>query len=103
MFESPCVEDGPYNGSHGRNVVNDEKQEDICPPNEPNSKILPRVKLPHELYEMKKRRFENFIRSPFIEVKPSPVPSIDELKNRKNILDPIMVQMLRQVRPWVEV
>lgn len=99
MFQSPCIEvkssdkDGMHNGSQG-NVVNDEKQEVLC---------QPLKKLPHERYGIKKRRFEKVIRSPFIEVKPSKVPSLDELKNRKNILDPIMVKMLREVRPWVEV
>ena len=96
MFQSPCNEKQP-NGSLG-NVVNDEREEDLRQPNE--AKLKP---LPHERYLPKKRLFENVIRKPFIEVKPSKVISFDELKNRKNILDPTMVQLLRQVRPWIEV
>lgn len=79
------------------NVANDEKQDDLRQPKEAN------FKLPHERYITNKRKYEQVIRSPFIEVKSPKVPSIDELKNRKNILDPIMVQMLRHVKPWVEV
>lgn len=108
MFQSPCIEvessdkEGLHNGSLG-NVVNDEKQQDLCQPNEAKFKSSPLKQLPHERYGPKNRRFEKVIRSPFIEVKPSKVVSLDELKNRKNIIDPIMVQMLRQVRPWIEV
>ncbi|PWA77753.1 phospholipase-like protein [Artemisia annua] len=108
MFQSPCIEvdspnkDGLHNVSLG-NLVNEEKQEDLSQPNEAKFESSPLKQLPHERYGPKKRRFENIIRSPFIEVKPAKVVSLDELKNRKNILDPTMVQMLSQVRPWIEV
>lgn len=78
-----------------------EKPGELSQPME--AKVPHKKLLPHERYGIKKRKYEEVIRSPFVQSKASKVPNIDELRNRKNLLDPVMLQMLRQVRPWVEV
>ncbi|PWA93253.1 phospholipase-like, Aminotransferase-like mobile domain protein [Artemisia annua] len=68
--KSLCIEvespdkDGLHNGSLG-NVVNDEKQEDLCQPNEAKFKSSPLKQLPHERYGPKKRRFEKVLHRPY--------------------------------------
>ena len=53
----------------------------------------------------KKRRFEDVIRSPYVENqnKTSQVPSPEQLRGRMNIEDPVIAERLLEVRPWVEV
>ena len=53
----------------------------------------------------RKRRFEDVIRSPYVEKvsKTSEVPSAEELRGRKKIENPLIAEKLLQVRPWVEV
>nr|GEU95708.1 phospholipase-like protein [Tanacetum cinerariifolium] len=61
------------------------------------------MKLALEKCKTTKRRYVNVLRSPMevdIEIKG---PSMDTLKNQKNVLDAYMIERCQELKPWEEV
>ncbi|GJW56194.1 phospholipase-like protein [Tanacetum coccineum] len=61
------------------------------------------MKLAIERCVPKKRKYVDVLRSPFCALpKISNVPSIEQLANQKNVLNPLMIEKCKSVKPWIE-
>ncbi|GJV46389.1 phospholipase-like protein [Tanacetum coccineum] len=61
------------------------------------------MKLAIERCVPKKRKYVDVLRSPFCALpKISNVPSIKQLANQKNVLNPLMIEKCKSVNPWIE-
>ncbi|GKE05390.1 hypothetical protein Tco_1397408, partial [Tanacetum coccineum] len=62
------------------------------------------MKLAIERCVPKKRKYVDVMRSSFCELpKISNVPSIEQLANQNNVLNPLMIEKCKSVKPWIEV
>ncbi|GJU68158.1 phospholipase-like protein [Tanacetum coccineum] len=51
----------------------------------------------------KKRKYVNVMRSPFSGLSETlNVPSMEQLANQKNVLNPLMIEKCKSVKPWIE-
>nr|GFC36135.1 phospholipase-like protein [Tanacetum cinerariifolium] len=61
------------------------------------------IKLAIERCVPKKRNYVDVLRSPFYALpKISNGPSIEQLANQKNVLNPLMIEKCKSVKPWIE-
>nr|GEW26168.1 phospholipase-like protein [Tanacetum cinerariifolium] len=61
------------------------------------------MKLAIEHCVAKKRKYVDVLRSSFCELpKISNVPSIEQLANQKNVVNPLMIEKCKSVKPWIE-
>ncbi|GJW16959.1 hypothetical protein Tco_0024395 [Tanacetum coccineum] len=61
------------------------------------------MKLAIERCVPKKRKFVDVVRSPYIGLSTTlNVPSMEELANQKNVLNPLMIEKCKSVKPWIE-
>nr|GFC57473.1 phospholipase-like protein [Tanacetum cinerariifolium] len=61
------------------------------------------IKLAIERCVPKKRKYVDVLRSPFCALlKILNVPSIEQLANQKNVLNPVMIEKCKYVKPWIE-
>ncbi|GJV63821.1 phospholipase-like protein [Tanacetum coccineum] len=61
------------------------------------------MKLAIERCVPKKRKYVDVLRSPFCALpKILNVPSIEQLANQKNVLNPLMIEKCKSVKPWIE-
>ncbi|GKA83213.1 phospholipase-like protein [Tanacetum coccineum] len=65
--------------------------------------LFAHMKLAIERCVPKKRKYVDVLRSPFCVLpKISNVPSIEQLANQKNVLNPLMIEKCKSVKPWIE-
>ena len=117
MFDSPPVGADNVSKGHLEKAENQNCQE-VC--KDKSSKVSDEVEKRRMIIEKlnsppmkraleqsvnRKRRFEDVIRSPYVEKvsKTFEVPSAEELRGRKKIENPLIAEKLLQVKPWVEV
>ncbi|GKA05394.1 phospholipase-like, aminotransferase-like mobile domain protein [Tanacetum coccineum] len=61
------------------------------------------MKLAIERCVPKKRKYVDVLRSPFCALpKISNVPSLEQLANQNNVLNPLMIEKCKSVKPWIE-
>nr|GEY37992.1 phospholipase-like protein [Tanacetum cinerariifolium] len=61
------------------------------------------MKLAIERCVPKKRKFVDVVRSPYTGLSTTlNVPSMEELANQKNVLNPLMIEKCKSVKPWIE-
>ncbi|GJT37286.1 hypothetical protein Tco_0937151 [Tanacetum coccineum] len=61
------------------------------------------MKLAIELCVPKKRKYVDVMRSPYSRLSTTlNVPSMEQLANQKNVLNPLMIEKCKSVKPWIE-
>ncbi|GJW78468.1 hypothetical protein Tco_0140150 [Tanacetum coccineum] len=61
------------------------------------------IKLAIEMCMPKKRKYVDVMRSPYSGLSTTlNIPSIEQLANQKNVLNPFMIEKYKSIKPWIE-